>query len=109
MKFVTLLAGGAATLMMVMPLAIAKNVLRGKPWDAPEELLKHLNDTRCTLLESDCRRAQDQSCKLLLHQLCDGSLLVANIRNRGLEHVQRFVHLLIGDHQRHEHTNHVRI
>src|SRR6478609_6183980 len=29
MKFVTLLAGGAATLMMLTPLVMAKNVLRG--------------------------------------------------------------------------------
>src|SRR5262249_55479701 len=33
------------------------------------------------------------------------ALLIANRRNRRLQHVQRFVHLVYADHQRHQYAN----
>jgi len=56
-----LLAGGAATLMTVMPLAIAKNVLRGAVGTTEE--LPSSSMILVHFAESDCRRAQEESAK----------------------------------------------
>src|SRR5271165_134979 len=45
----------------------------------------------------------------LLHQLRKRALLITHRSNRGLKHTERLVHLLSGDHQRDENTNHIRV
>src|SRR5215469_2905492 len=43
------------------------------------------------------------------HQLRDRALRFAHARNRRFEHIEGFVHLLVGHHERHQHADHIRV
>ena len=44
-----------------------------------------------------------------LRDLCDCALALANHLQRGFQHVESFIHLLVGHDERHQYANHVGI
>jgi len=95
--------------MMVMPFAIAKNVVQRSRRNTEELPETILNDTRyATALAA--RSASTPDFGLAdLNQLRHRSFGVADVCNGRLKHVESLVHLLVGDHEWHEHADHVGI
>src|ERR1700728_1791598 len=115
MYWVSLLAGGAATVIMI-PLQ-SRRVPRRAPTKQRVWPIVFYSDIKRAFLPRSQKQDELRSASGYRpgptypssHQLRDHALLIAYGRDCGLQHIERLVHLLIGDHERHQHANHVGI